>query len=109
MFATSRAVLEGKARHLRDHGKGQRPNKTSSIDFDEEEKLWQCEQLGSKTPMSLINTYSESGFGRYRVSEGVTKTRQSGLHEKHRQKCLLLIPRDVQLLSTNCTLENCIV
>jgi len=71
MFATSRAVLEGKARHLRDHGKGQRPNKTSSIDFDEEEKLWQCEQLGSKTPMSLINrrSYSESGFGWYRVSD----------------------------------------
>ena len=55
-FATSKAVLEGKARMLWENGLGRRPNKAHSLTAREEEVLWECGQLGSTTPMSLVNT-----------------------------------------------------
>ena len=111
-FARSRAVLEGKAKYLRQLGKGKRPNKASSLSTDEEETLWNNHQLGCHSPTSLINTLwwlftqhfglrgrqehhdmrmedftlrkNENGIEYLTFAEGITKTRQSGLHEKVR-------------------------
>ena len=111
-FATSQAVLEGKARLLREQGKGKRPNKACSLTSAEEESLWECCQLGASTALSLINTIwwqftqhfglrgrqehhnmkvedftlktNNEGVEYLTYAEGITKTRQSGLHEKHR-------------------------
>ena len=55
-FLSSRKVLEGKARKLREQGMGKRPNKAKSLTKEEEEILWQNGQLGNQTPRSLINT-----------------------------------------------------
>ena len=55
-FAISRAVLEGKARKLRQMGKGKRPNKACSLTKDEINCLWECGQLGYTTPYAIINT-----------------------------------------------------
>jgi len=52
----SRKVLEGKARKLREQGKGKRPNRSKSLTKEEEEILWENGQLGGKSPRSLINT-----------------------------------------------------
>ena len=111
-FAVSRSVLEGKARMLRDQGKGKKPNKACSLTVEEEEVLWECGQLGSHSPSSIINTLwwkltqhfglrgrqehhgmkledfmlklADGGKEYLTFSEGITKTRQSGLHEKQR-------------------------
>ena len=56
VFWTSRAVLEGKFKHLREHGKGKRPNKSNSLSESELNILWEYEQLRTCSPMSLINT-----------------------------------------------------
>ena len=76
----------------------------------EEETLWSCGQFGSSTPASLINTIwwqftqhfglrgrqepmkvqdfsfkkDDKGNDFVTFAEGITKTRQSGLHERHR-------------------------
>ena len=50
----SRDVLEGKARLLREKGLGKKPNKTNSLTRQEEDILWECGQLGDKTPKSII-------------------------------------------------------
>ena len=55
-FMNSRKVLEGKARKLREQGKGKRPNRSKSLTKEEEEILWENGQLGGKSPRSLINT-----------------------------------------------------
>ena len=55
-FAISRAVLEGKARKLRQMGKGKRPNKACSLTKEEINCLWECGQLGCTTPYAVINT-----------------------------------------------------
>ena len=55
-FLSSRKVLEGKARKLREQGMGRRPNKAKSLTKEEEEILWESGQLGNQTPRSLINT-----------------------------------------------------
>ena len=54
-FLTSRKVLEGKARKLREEGRGKRPNRSKSL-TNEEETLWKSGQLGSGNPRALINT-----------------------------------------------------
>ena len=46
-FFNSRKVLEGKARKLRNEGKGKLPNKSRSITREEEEALWESGQLGN--------------------------------------------------------------
>ena len=125
-FATSQAVLEGKARFLREQGKGKRPNKASSLTSIEEEKLWECGQLGASTPLSLVNTIwlqltqhfglrgrqehhtmkvehftlkkDDKGVEFLTFAEGITKTRQSGLHEKHR----LVQPKMFATKNTRC-------
>ena len=89
---------------------GKRPNKASSLTHAEEETLWSCGQFGSSTPASLINTIwwqftqhfglrgrqepmkvqdfsfkkDDKGNDFVTFAEGITKTRQSGLHERHR-------------------------
>ena len=111
-FASSQSVLEGKARLLRENGKGKRPNRSHSLTKDEEIVLWDCGQLGISSPRSLINTIwwlltqhlglrgrkqhhelkledftfkiSDRGHEYVTLAEGITKTLQSGLHEKHR-------------------------
>ena len=128
-FATSRSVLEGKARVLRENGKGKRPNKASSLTHAEEEILWSCGQLGSSTPSSLINTLwwqftqhfglrgrqehhsmqiQDFSFRKddkrndfVTFAEGITKTRPSGLHEKHR----LVIPKMFATKTSRCPVE----
>ena len=55
-FLNSRKVLEGKARKLREQGKGKRPNRSRSLTKEEEEVLWQNGQLGGGTPGALLNT-----------------------------------------------------
>ena len=55
-FLNSRKVLEGKARKLREQGKGKRPNRSRSLTKEKEEVLWQNGQLGEGTPRALPNT-----------------------------------------------------
>ena len=105
-FLNSRNVLEGKARLLREQGKGKRPNKSCSLGNDEIEQLWQSGQFGyhSATLWWLFNFHfglrgrqkhhsmkiknftfkKHDGFTCVTFSEGITKTRQSGLREKYR-------------------------
>ena len=60
-FKGSRDVLEGKARLLREKGLGKKPNKTNSLTRQEEDILWECGQLGEKTPESIAGS-SHSKF-----------------------------------------------
>jgi len=55
-FFSSRKVLEGKARKLRNEGKGKLTNKSRSLTREEEETLWESGQLGNSSPRSLLNT-----------------------------------------------------
>ena len=55
VFSTSSAVLEGKCKNLREHGKGKQPNKSNRLPESEVKILWECGQLGTHSPMSLIN------------------------------------------------------
>ena len=98
-FLSSRKVLEGKARKLREEGRGK-----------EEETLWKSGQLGSGNPRALINTMwrllaqhfglreqqehhnmkvedfclqrDDDGIEYLTYAEGPTKTRQGGLKVK---------------------------
>ena len=55
-FFSSRKVLEGKARKLREGGRGKPPNRSKSLTNEEEETLWKSGQFGSRNPRALINT-----------------------------------------------------
>ncbi|XP_068671314.1 uncharacterized protein KIAA1958-like [Montipora foliosa] len=109
-FLSSRKVLDGKARKLREQGMGKRPNKAKSLKKEEEEILWENGQLGNQTPRSLINTMwwlltmhfglrgqqehhdmmvedfsiekDDDGVAFITFSEGPAKTRQGGLRVK---------------------------
>ena len=87
-------------------------NKTNSLTRQEEDILWECGQLGDKTPKSIIATLwwqltqhfglpgrqehhsmrvedfsfqkNETGASYIVYAEGMAKTRQSGLHQKSR-------------------------
>ena len=111
-FKSSKEVLEGKARMLRESGLGKKPNASRSLTKQEEEVLWDCGELGSDTPSSLQNTLwfflgqhlgfrgrqehyslkvehfkiciSDNGTEYLTFVEGITKTRQGGLHKKPR-------------------------
>ena len=111
-FINSRKVLEGKARKLREQGKGKRPNRSKRLTKEEEEVLRQNGQLGSGTPRALINTMwwlitqhfglrgrqehhqmkvedftvqrDDDGTEFLTFDEGLTKTRQGGLSVKNR-------------------------
>ena len=52
----SRKILEGKAKKMREQGKGKRPNRSRSLTKKEEEVLWQDGQPGGGTPRALLNT-----------------------------------------------------
>ena len=53
-FWESKQVLEGKARRLRQDGKGKRPNKSRSLTSSEETELWEQRKLGNHSPQVLI-------------------------------------------------------
>ena len=61
-FHSSKQVLEGKARQLRQSGMGKRPNKARSLTEEEEEVLWEAEKFGSKTPEALISSMCMVAF-----------------------------------------------
>ena len=127
-FLNSRNVLEGKARLLREQGKGKRPQKSCSLSNHEREQLWQSGQFGYHSPMSLINTLrwlltphfglrgrqehhsmkiedftfkKHNGFTYVTFSEGITKTRQSGLREKYRVQ----IPKMFETRNDRCPVK----
>ena len=111
-FKGSRDVLENKTRLLREKGLGKKPNKTNSLTRQEKDIMWECGQLGGKTPKSIIATLwwkltqhfglqgrrehhsmraedfsfrkDETGASYIVYTEGITKTRQSGLHQQSR-------------------------
>ena len=56
VFLTSRDVLDSTCKNLREHGKGKRPNKSNSSSESLVNVFWKCGQLGTRSPMSLINT-----------------------------------------------------
>ena len=55
-FRSSRSVLEGIARQLRQSGKGNLPNRARSLTNDEIDQLWNSGVLGTHNPRALINT-----------------------------------------------------
>ena len=129
VFSTSRAVLEGKCKNLREHGKGKRPNKSNSLSESEVNILWECGQLGTHSPMSLINTiwwlftlhfglkgrqkhhsmtvsdfqFKKDDFGNEFVTfaEGITKTRQNDIYEKRRLIHSKMLSTDTSRSSVN--------
>ena len=52
-FASSKSVLEGKARQLRVKGMGKKPNGANSLTKEEEEILWQCGKFWSSIDVPL--------------------------------------------------------
>ena len=111
-FHSSKQVLEGKAKLLRQAGRGKRPNKARNLTKEEEEVLWKESKLRSTTPEALVNRMwwlhtqhfglrgqqehhdmkvddfqlckDDNGVEFAQFTEGQTKTRQGGLHTKHR-------------------------
>ena len=105
-------MLEGKARRLREEGKGKRQNKARSLSKEEEEVLWVAGKLGNNSPESLVNTIwwiltqyfglrgrqehrsmkvddfalrkDDDGQEYVEFAEGLTKTRGDGLSKKSR-------------------------
>ena len=55
-FCNSNKVLKGKASKLRQLGKGNRPNSSQPLTWEDEEKLWSLGRLGNTTPESLLHT-----------------------------------------------------
>ena len=110
-FHSSKQVLEGKAKLLRQASRGKRPNKARSL-TKEEDVLWKESKFGSTTPEALVNTMwwtltqhfglrgrqehhnmklddfqlckDDKGVEFVQFTEGQTKTRQGGLHTKLR-------------------------
>ena len=108
---------------------GKKPSKTNSLTREEEKILWQTGQLGDRTPRSIISTLwwqltqhfglrgrqehhsmrvedftfrkDESGTSYIVFSEGITKTRQSGLHQKNR----LQVPKILETKSDRCPVK----
>ena len=55
-FKESCDVLEGKARFLREIGKGKKPFAAEPLTMEEERQLWETGKLGASTPTSLLHT-----------------------------------------------------
>ena len=55
-FQTVRDVKRAILKVLKADGKGNRPNRSTAISRDEEEKLYETGQLGYLTPISLLRT-----------------------------------------------------
>ena len=49
-FYQSKLVLEGKVKHLRQQGKGKKPNVVSALTSEEEGLLWTAKNLGDSSP-----------------------------------------------------------
>ena len=47
-------MLEGKARLLSGKEFGKKPNKANSLTRQVEDMMWECGELGDKTPKSII-------------------------------------------------------
>lgn len=65
-FAKLREVLKSKQRELKRQGLGNLANKSEAITDAEIEKLWESNQMGARTPDSIINTlwfYTTVHFG----------------------------------------------
>ena len=66
LFSSSRDVLQAKQRRLKAEGKGNRPNRSSTITDEMVQKLWNSEELGAKNGKTLQNTlffFMTSCFG----------------------------------------------
>ena len=113
-FHYSKQVLEGRARQLRENGRGKRPNAAKPLTLQEEEMLWEHEKLGNSSPQALINTMwwlltqhfglrgrqehhtmavedfefgkDDNGVEYITYRENPTKTRQGALHITRRQQ-----------------------
>ena len=129
-FKSSKQVLEGKARPLRQQGKGKRPNKARSLTTTEENELWEKKKLGKGSPQVLVQTIwwlltqyfglrgrqehhsmtvEDFSFG---LDENNTESNSSRTRQKHAspdcpqspevsfQKCLQLEMTDVPLQSS---------
>ena len=111
-FHSSKQVLEGKAKQLRQSGMGKRPNKARSLTEEEEQLLWKAEKFGCKTPDALISSMwwlltqffglrsrqehhgmkmedfqlckNDEGVEFVQFTESPTKARQGGLQSKNR-------------------------
>ena len=111
-FTQSNKVLDGKARTLRQNGKGRRPNASRALTNEEEEILWSAGKLGRSNPTALRHTVwfmntqhfglrgrqehttmsmenflfktDENGENYVEFLEDPTKTRYQGLHHKPR-------------------------
>ena len=109
-FIQCNKILEGKARTLRENGKGRRPNASRALSNEEEEILWSTGKLGRSNPQSLLHTVwfmnmqhfglrgrqehttmtmenflfmnDENGEKYVEFLEDPTKTRYKGLHHK---------------------------
>ena len=53
-FSKSKQILDGKAKLLREQGKGKRPNASNALTTEEEEYLWLNNKLGSSGPRVLL-------------------------------------------------------
>ena len=124
----SRNVLEGKARLSKVKGKGKWPNKSCSLSNGKIEQLWQSGKFGYHSPMALVNTLwwlfrlhfalrrrqghhnrkiedftfkKHDGFTYVTFSERITKTRQTGLHEKY----LVQMPKMFETRNDRCPVK----
>ena len=105
-------MLEGKVKHLRQQGKGKRPNTLNALTAEEEEMLWTDKSLGNSSPRVLSQTMwwvltqhfglrgrqehhsmevedfafcvDDCGTEYITFKEHPTKTRQGGLNTKRR-------------------------
>ena len=74
-FKSSKQVLEGKARLLRQQGKGKRPNKARSLITIEKNELWEKRKLGKERPQVLVQTvwWLLTQYFRIRGRQGVRR------------------------------------
>ena len=110
LFKECNTVLEGKARELRDNGKGNGSNRALALMKQEEEILWDYGQFGAGIPRAMLNTlwlyltqhfglcgrqehypmmitdfvtgFDDEGNEYFTFSERRTKTRNEGLKHK---------------------------
>ena len=55
-FKSSKQVLKGKSRLLRQQGKGKRPNKARSLTTTKGNELWEKKKVGKGSPQVLVQT-----------------------------------------------------
>ena len=129
LFSSSRDVLQVKRRTLKAEGKGNRPNRSSTITDEMVQKLWNSEELGAKNGKTLQNTLfffmtscfgfrgshesrqltwgdvelkeDENGVEYLEFSERLTKTRTGGGGGLLGPKCLQWVGTGVQSICTS--------